>query len=131
MKNAAFATILAFAVSICSWTARSYTMEDRFQSLMITTGYSTILGAACGLAFLGLTKQNPQKNWQDISMGASIGFFTGIGYGVYALNTQTPNYNYSSEAQEARSSNFRLTFTPVFNSQGVSAFAANLAIPLR
>lgn len=66
-----FSIGLTFAVG-----GRAETSEQRFRSLLVTTGYSTLIGAMFGAAILPFTDR-PMDNPKYIFQGAAIGFLGG------------------------------------------------------
>jgi hypothetical protein len=55
-------------------------LEDRFQDMFVTAGYSAAAGAAVGAAVLTL-QDKPVKHLKFISIGASLGFLSGTVFG--------------------------------------------------
>ncbi len=55
-------------------------MEEKFQDMFITAGYSAAAGAAIGAAIL-VFHDDPKRNLHYISMGASVGFLAGTAVG--------------------------------------------------
>lgn len=66
-----FSVGLTFAVS-----GRAETSDQRFRSLLVTTGYSTLIGTMFGAAILPFTDK-PTDNLRYIAQGAAIGFLGG------------------------------------------------------
>ena len=84
-----------FVVLNFSFSARASSLEmssQKFHQVLTTAGYSSALGAAVGLAVLGLSK-NPQDNLSYVISGASIGFLSGaILGGVLSLYNNDSEY---------------------------------------
>jgi|LakMenEpi03Aug12_release.lakeMendotaPanAssembly.Ray.scaffolds.fasta_scaffold32100_7 hypothetical protein len=73
--------ILSVKLAIFSTPAAAETpLEDGFQDMFVTAGYSAAAGAAIGAAVLTL-QDNPGKHLKFISIGASIGFLSGTLFG--------------------------------------------------
>lgn len=66
-----FGVGLMFAVN-----GRGETSDERFRSLLVTAGYSTLIGAMFGAAILPFTDR-PMNNTPYIFQGAAIGFLGG------------------------------------------------------
>ncbi len=71
--------------------------EERFKEIFTAAGYSTVLGAAVGAAVISF-RTNPEDNLRLIAMGASFGFFIGLGIGSYfALEPMWAKENIKNE----------------------------------
>ena len=57
-------------------------LEEKFQDMFVTAGYSAAAGAAIGAAMLTL-QDNPGKHLKFISVGASLGFLGGTAFGSW------------------------------------------------
>lgn len=73
------ASILIILFSNVSFASQS---EEKFKEIFTAAGYSTILGAAIGAAMLAF-RSDPEDNLRFIALGASLGFFVGLGIGSY------------------------------------------------
>lgn len=66
--------------------AQAQNVEERFQDLFVTAGYTTAFGAALGTAALFLNPNiDPAANLRFIAMGASLGFIGGSILGGYVI----------------------------------------------
>ncbi len=89
-------TLLAFAalvavVSLPQWNrahAQSLTQADQYQDLFMNAGYSTLFGAALGVALLPFLPTTNVSNLRVISGGASIGFVAGSIMALYNMRQQ-------------------------------------------
>lgn len=64
--------------------AATMTLEQKYQDVFVSAGYSTALGAAVGAALLAF-KEEPSDHLRYIAVGASIGFFAGTAFGTYMV----------------------------------------------
>ena len=59
--------------------------EEKFETVFITAGYSTALGAGIGLALLAFTPNPGDRMERYIATGAATGFLTGAALGGYLV----------------------------------------------
>ena len=86
--------ILLFATVIVSPTQKAQAMDAKGKAFLIICGYGTVGGALLGFASMAFG-----SNSRAIAQGASLGLYTGIGFGAYviashqrSLNPPEPNY---------------------------------------
>ena len=65
-------------------SGRAETSDERFRSLLVTAGYSTLIGAMFGAAILPFTDK-PMNNTPYIFRGAAIGFLGGALVGSFLI----------------------------------------------
>ena len=75
---------LTLGTSTQAAAQQSITLEERFQDIFLTAGYSTAFGAAFGTALLAWTA-NPTENLKYVAIGASLGFIGGTLLGTYVV----------------------------------------------
>lgn len=54
--------------------------------------WGTIGGAVAGVVSMAVTDK-PSKHTRNIAMGASLGLYAGIGFGLYRIQTESGRYN--------------------------------------
>ncbi|MFK7873932.1 MAG: hypothetical protein AB8C84_12335 [Oligoflexales bacterium] len=103
--------------------AHSQNMEQRFQDLFITAGYSTAFGAAMGAAIMGLSigSNNSTNSLDYIAQGASLGFIVGSALGSYVVFSPMFDVNIASTSSHNVYANFGVTPSQ----QGGALLAAN------
>ena len=74
--------IVAVLFCLFSQSVQAAGSEEKFKEIFTAAGYSTILGAAIGAAVIAF-RTDPEDNLRLIAMGASVGFFVGLGIGSY------------------------------------------------
>lgn len=82
--------------------------------------YGTLAGAAVGLASLAIS-DNPSGRINNVTRGASLGLYLGIGFGIYTLNK--PANNGSEFAGPWQSEEPLLWFSPVVREKGLETGA--------
>jgi hypothetical protein len=55
---------------------------DEMRTFLLSCAYGTVIGAAVGLATVAVS-DDPGAHTQNISKGASLGLYAGIGLGLY------------------------------------------------
>ncbi|MEY4630691.1 MAG: hypothetical protein RIQ81_811 [Pseudomonadota bacterium] len=59
--------------------------EEKFETVFVTAGYSTALGAGIGLALLAFTPDPGDRMQRYIATGAATGFLSGAALGGYLV----------------------------------------------
>lgn len=125
LKNAWLVTIVCLITVLGhshSAAAASMTLEQKYQDVFVSAGYSTALGAAVGGALLAF-KEEPSEHLRYIAIGASIGFFAGTAFGTYMVVAPSfaasgdtdvePSLNYAASGAKER----QLVVEPIINSK--------------
>ncbi len=102
-------------------------IRDNFNSLFMTAGYSTLLGAALGAAVLTFN-QHPRDNLRYIPIGASLGFFTGTVLGAYFIffPSLTHGEKKKGEFDDLEGFSQELPTPPVFDHKPVLGFSPTI-----
>jgi hypothetical protein len=81
--------------------------SDDMREVLMTAGYSSLFGAAAGVALLPFLPGGFTGNLRVVAGGASVGFLAGSAFGFYSLSTQsrsyTDNYDYNPPNDETYS----------------------------
>ncbi|UOF01923.1 hypothetical protein [Bdellovibrio reynosensis] len=80
MKNK---TLIALLILIFAQTGHAQGLKTFLKSC----GWGTVIGATAGVVSLAFTDK-PSESWGNVSKGASLGLYAGIGYGLYNANSQ-------------------------------------------
>lgn len=89
-------TSILLAVLVLFTSQASFSQTDR----TVKRNIATVLFASLGGAVLGLSTLSfygePQEHTENITLGALVGFVSGVGYVVYDSSRPTsPSYDYS------------------------------------
>ena len=77
MRNVLLIRSVLLSIGLmCAVSGRAESSDERFRSLLVTTGYSTLIGTMFGAAILPFTDR-PMDNLRYIAQGAAIGFLGG------------------------------------------------------
>ena len=87
----------AFAIPFATAAQAGPTsLEDKFQEIFVTAGYSTAMGAALGAALLSF-QDNPSAHLRYVAVGASVGFIGGTALGTFFA--VSPSVRFSDNEQ--------------------------------
>ncbi len=77
-------------------------------------GWGVVGGAAAGVASLAFVDK-PSESWNNVTKGASLGLYAGIGYGLYQMKTPVaqahvePSFAWAPRWNQGSISGFDLT----------------------
>ena len=99
-----YARLLRVIILICGLQlsqplmAGSSSLEEKFQDIFVTAGYSTAMGAAIGAALLSF-QENPSSHLRYVAIGASVGFIGGSALGTFFAVSPSVRFTNDSQPQ--------------------------------
>ena len=128
IRSFAFATLLGLFTNTYTY---AQSMEQRFQDVFITAGYSTAFGAALGAASIALGTgpggaEDNYRNLDPIAQGASIGFILGSAMGSYVVFSPMFQVNIA----ENKTSTFSTALAMVPSQSEIPSVIANFRLEI-